>query len=94
MEAEWLEEFGWRMAGSIDQNPYTSLKLIQSGTLANDLYRKNAWLVVYEHHPVRERTQVRGGRASKRSAKAAVKHVAKALLGTMAGPMKRLLRKR
>ncbi|EFJ52095.1 hypothetical protein VOLCADRAFT_103109 [Volvox carteri f. nagariensis] len=93
MEAEWLQEYGWHSEDSALPNPYTSLKLLQSGTLANDLYRKNAWLVVYEHRPTQPRL-VRGGRSGKRSAKAAAKRAAKALYSAMVAPVARLLRKR
>ncbi|GLC44370.1 hypothetical protein PLESTB_000476700 [Pleodorina starrii] len=94
MEAEWLEEYGWRADAPSATNPYTSLKLIQSGTLANDLYRKNAWLVAYEHREPQPRP-ARGGRGGgRRNAKAAAKRAAKALFNAMVAPVARLLRKR
>ncbi|GAX75590.1 hypothetical protein CEUSTIGMA_g3034.t1 [Chlamydomonas eustigma] len=39
----------WRLAAPVMANPFLSLELMQSGTLGNDLYRKNAWLACYEH---------------------------------------------
>ncbi len=93
MEAEWLADYGWRAGASTASNPYTSLKLAQSGTLANDLYRKNAWLVVYQHRDAPPRAE-QGGRAGRRSAKAAAKRAAKALYNAMIMPVARMLRKR
>ncbi|GIL73154.1 hypothetical protein Vretimale_4745 [Volvox reticuliferus] len=92
MEAEWLNEYGWHGDGPASPNPYTSLKLAQSGTLANDLYKKNAWLSVYTHRLVPPRTH-RDGRSGKYSAKAATLRAAQVLYNTMVAPVARLLQK-
>ncbi|KAG2450207.1 hypothetical protein HYH02_000308 [Chlamydomonas schloesseri] len=75
MDCELLLERGWRPAGGAEPNPYTSLQARQSGTLANDLYRKNAWLVSYQHvgeqgdeEDEQEREGGRGGRRRRRRA--------------------------
>ncbi|KAG1678254.1 hypothetical protein FOA52_013874 [Chlamydomonas sp. UWO 241] len=39
---------GWRARLAVTPNPFVSLELMQSGTLGNDVYRKNAWLAVYD----------------------------------------------
>ncbi|GFR41103.1 hypothetical protein Agub_g1748, partial [Astrephomene gubernaculifera] len=108
MEAEMLGECGWQPATQLARNPYTSLKAIQSGTLANDLYRKNAWLVVYQHVGKKERRWVRekqrkggkgqaGGRRKKGGkgpGKGSAKRVARALYDAVVGPLSKLVRRR
>ncbi|GLI69088.1 hypothetical protein VaNZ11_013633 [Volvox africanus] len=92
MEAEWLHEYGWRGDDPASPNPYTSLKLAQSGTLANDVYRKNAWLGVYKHRLVQSRTH-RGRRSGKYSAKTIARRAAQVMYDAMIAPVARLLQK-
>ncbi|GIL42838.1 hypothetical protein Vafri_694 [Volvox africanus] len=92
MEAEWLHEYGWRGDGPASPNPYTSLKLAQSGTLANDVYRKNAWLGVYKHRPVQSRAH-QGRRSGKYSAKTVARRAAQVMYDAMVAPVARLLQK-
>ncbi|PNH05804.1 hypothetical protein TSOC_007915 [Tetrabaena socialis] len=80
MESEVLLELGWRPEAPPECNPYTSLKPLQSGTLANDLYRKNAVWGCY--------TYGRGRRRQGRAAK-----VASALLRMVVAPIARLLKR-
>ncbi|KAG2442653.1 hypothetical protein HXX76_002737 [Chlamydomonas incerta] len=107
MDCELLLERGWRPAGGAEHNPYTSLQARQSGTLANDLYRKNAWLVAYQHVGQQEDGEEdgeegggRGGRRRRRRAarsggpRGAAGRVARALLDTLKKPFKGLMRRR
>lgn len=102
MDCELLLERGWRPAGGAEHNPYTSLQARQSGTLANDLYRKNAWLVAYQHVGQQEEAE-EGGRDGRRRRRRAARsggprgaagRVARALLDTLKKPFKGLMRRR
>jgi hypothetical protein len=49
MEGEVWEELGYMdmKMDNVESNPFTSLEVLQSGTLGNDVYRKNAWVSCY-----------------------------------------------
>ena len=49
MEGEVWEEQGWMelRIDNVPPNPFCSLEVLQSGTLSNDIYRKNAWVSAY-----------------------------------------------
>ncbi|KXZ56852.1 hypothetical protein GPECTOR_1g769 [Gonium pectorale] len=96
MEEEMLKDSGLRSKSPAYPNPYSSLKVIQSGTLANDLYRKNAWFVEYEHvgskgTAASAKKQRQGGRPG---AKGMAKRMAQALYDTCIVPVARLIRRR
>jgi hypothetical protein len=48
MEAELLGAAGFALAGpEVTRNPLPSLEVLQSGTCANDVYRKSAYIAAY-----------------------------------------------
>lgn len=95
-----LHDMGWESPVPTLPNPYTSLKPLQSGTLANDLYRKNAWLCCYVHSTRSAAQQAQGVLGLKRVAGgfttagragvAAAKAAARALFTAVLSPWARL----
>eukprot|EP00798_Chlamydomonas_sp_ICE-L_P001620 gene1620-33011_t len=66
MEEELMEASGWKVAGRPSGNPFTSLEPLQSGTLGNDTYRKNAYVSCFYLRPrglsQKSRSQTNGGK--------------------------------
>lgn len=92
MESEVLEEHGWTASTQIIPNPYTSLQVAQSGTLANDLYRKNAWLGWHKRSAVVESAAlIRRRRLRGRTITTALARAARVLLDTAFAPLARLI---
>jgi len=68
LDSEWLGERGWIAAGAAHANPMAPLRLLQSGTLANDIYRKNAYVSCYVHRDSlpKNRAEGKGGKGARK----------------------------